>query len=368
MIVGIISDTHRGKNNLARVMKEFEEADVEMIFHCGDIIQEDLDPQKFLGLPVICALVDDQPLQPAFSKAPPKWKFTVSGNRVVPFNNERAYVGHTLAWASLNQTAIDFHQQLDKLRKDHEWLRLICSGHTHLPFLNETGLVRLVNPGAVNSSISGYCEYAIMDTETNEVSFYQLYPTEPTIDKFIVGVISDSLRISQMDVKFWSSLAEEFKKREVKDVIHCGNTALPDIGRKELADFQVHYNLREDQKFSKNMPKDIPSNWHLVGDNEAKEPVVEINGYRFCIQLDLGATITQKSVIQTEALCLDLRRKYSELDFVLCGITRNCLFIGGYQPYVINPGDVINDRNFATIELGKRICITFGHVPIDPLS
>jgi putative phosphoesterase len=364
-ILGIISDTHRMKGDgFKRVMDAFDEAGVGSIVHCGDMIEEDLCPKKYRNRQVTLALVDDQGEQPAFKVLPSGWKSTKPGARVIPFNKERAYVGHRLAWNSLNQTSTEFQSNLDKLRVENEWLRYIFSGHTHVPFLNETGLVRLINPGAITGAISGYCEYAILNTETYELSFVQLYPTETMIEKFVVGVVSDSSRISLIDPSFWARFRDECKRLGVEDIIHCGNIAFADIGRPELAEFQVHYNLREDQKWSNELPKNIPPNWHLVGDNQQKEPVVTIKGYRFCVQLDLGSIITQKSVTQTESLCQELRRQYHELDFVLCGFTHNCLFIGGLIPYVMNPGDIINDRNFATIELGKRIAITFAHVPL----
>lgn len=365
MILGILSDTHRLKGNgFDRVLDAMEAAKVGRIFHCGDLVQEDQDAKKFRNIPVVCALVDNQADDPAFQNPPMGWVYTRPGGRVIPFEHEVAYIGHKLAWNSLSQKSIEFHHGLDELRLKNEWLRYIFSGHTHLPFLNETGLVRIINPGAITGSISGYIEYALLNTESGELTFVQLYQTEPTIEKFVVGVISDSSRISLIDPNFWGLLRDEFIQRGVKHVIHCGNLLFPDVGRPEMADFQVHYNLRQDQLLRiHELPKDIPGNWHLVRENAEADPVVTINGYRFCVQLNLGATISEQSVVQTEQLCQGFREQFHELDFVLCGFTRNCTLIGGYIPYVLNPGDVINDRNFATIELGKRIAITFGHVP-----
>lgn len=366
-MLGILGDTHRLEGDgLRRVIADMKIAGVRRIFHCGDLIQEDQDAEKFGNIPVVCALVDSQAEDPAFANPPVGWTYTKPGGRIIPFEHEVAYVGHKLTWNSLNQTSSEFQHGLDKLRLENEWLRYIFSGHTHVPFLNETGLVRIINPGAITGSISGYIEYALLDTKSGELTFVQLYRTEPIIEKFIVGVISDSSRISLIDPNFWSILRDEFRKRGVTHIIHCGNILFSDIGRPELAEFQVHYNLRDDQLLRMHeRPTDIPSNWQPVRESKEDDPVVTINGYRFCVQLNLGATISDKSVIQTEHVCQNFREQYHELDFVLCGFTRNCTLIGGYIPYVLNPGDIINDRNFATVELGKRIAITFGHVPID---
>jgi putative phosphoesterase len=375
MKIGILSDTHEVKgNDLQRVMDAFKNAGVELIFHCGDIYPGDLDPKKFLGIPVICALVDTQPDEPEFKVPPKGWTFTVTKSesgtesRIVRIKGDPYYVGHKRSFRLLNSTETEFLQNLDELRRDTDGLREICSGHLHFQLFDQTGLVNFINPGAVTGSLSGRIEYAILDTENNEISFCQMYKTEPIIENSIIGVISDSLRISQIDTNFWERLAKELEKRKVTDVIHCGNIAIPDIGRPELSQFQVHYNLRDDQKKKISKDMKIPDNWHLVGNNEAKELVVEINGYRFCVQLDLGITITDKSAVQIGSVRQELKRQYNELDFILCGFTHNCLLMGGYQPYIINPGDIIDDRNFATIEFGKKILITFCHVPLPEIT
>jgi predicted phosphodiesterase len=368
MKIGVVSDTHKiNGNGLIRVMEEVKSANAELIFHCGDIEREDVNPNTFLNLPVFCALVDTQSEMADFTTCLPyNWITTITKHRVIPFGYEKIYIGHRLGSVPLSISSVEFHKYLDDLRKEHEGLRRVFSGHTHFPFFTQTGLVDYVNPGAITGSISGYYEYAIFNTATNEYSFIQLYRTKATIEKFVVGVISDSSRISQIDPIFWQSLAQEFKKRGVKEIMHCGNLDDRDIGRPELADFLVHYNSLNVQKSGKDAPKRIPDNWIPIGrKSKKKERVVEIGGYRFCVQFDLGEILNDKSVSQTGSLRLELRREYDEPDFVLCGFTHNCLLMGGVPPYIINPGDIINDRNFATIELGQKVCITFGHVPIN---
>jgi len=370
MKIGMLSDTHNVKgNDLQRVMAAFKEAGVEIIFHCGDIYAQDLDPKKFLELPVYCALVDKQPEDPAFRFPPRGWTFTENKkSRIIYVNGEPYYVGHKRSFRLLNSTETEFLQNLNELRRDTDGLREVCSGHIHFQYYDQTGVVDHINPGAVTDALSGRIEFAIFDSETNETSFCQLYRTNPIIEDRTIAVISDSLRISLLDPAFWKCLATELAKRNVTDVIHCGNIAISDIGKPELDAFQVHYNLKDDQKYDIPKSQKIPDNWHLVGDNEKKEPVVEINGYRFCVQLNLSLQITQKTTTQIWTIRQELREQYSDLDFILCGFTHNCLLMGGYQPYIINPGDIIDDRNFATLTFGKKIKITFGHVPLDSNS
>ena len=158
---------------------------------------------------------------------------------------------------------------------------------------------------------------------------------------------------------FWQKLAQEFKKRAVYNIIHCGNISVKDVGLKELSDFQIFYNLRPDQKVEHNF-----ANWHQIS---AENPVVEIDGYKFYVQLDLGVDLLEKSEMDMYKLCLGLRRKYPEIGFVLCGFTNEGLYEEGQEVRIINPGDVLKDRNFVVICL-PRAEITFGHVPVDPLT
>lgn len=361
MIVGILSDTHKDRMNaLSHIMKEFKKQGVEFIIHSGDIDPKHLNPELFNNLPVICALTEDDLKREGFETAPPKWKFTKPGDRVryLP-DGTRVYVGHKRAFEFLAGSETKLFQTMDEIRRDYDGLRLMTSGHTHHQIWAQTRLVNFINPGAVEDSFDGY-EFAIYNTQTENVLFSRVLPTKPTKKTVSVGVISDSLDISQLDPEFWKKLAEEFQKREVKYIIHCGNLKVEDIGRKELENFEIHYNLRKDQKNHSSPPE----NWHLINPNF---PIVEIEGYRFCIQLDLGAELSKQSESQMYYLCQDLRRKYPEVKFVLCGFTNDAFLEEGPQIKIINPGDVNIDRNFVVITLPKTE-IFFGHVPIEPLT
>jgi predicted phosphodiesterase len=165
-------------------------------------------------------------------------------------------------------------------------------------------------------------------------------------------------------------LAKEFKKRDVSHIIHCGNIALSDIGRPELADFTVQYAIREDQDSDhRKMQKDknIPENWKVISENNLdKGAIVKINGYRFYVQLDLGLEFMSKSELGMDSMAMQIRREHPETEFVLCGFTREALYVEGQQVTTINPGDVNTDRSFVVIHLPRRE-ITFGHVPYEPL-
>jgi predicted phosphodiesterase len=358
MIWGVIADTHEDKMNaLAHIMAEFKKRNVEAIVHAGDIEPKHLKAELFGNLPVICALTESQIKKKEFARPPKGWIFTQPGKRVYNFCNTKIYVGHKRAFEFLTGSEADLVHTLNIIRKDNDLVRWLFSGHTHHQIYKQGHLINFVNPGAVESSFEGY-EFAVINTETDEIVFSRLPKTKPLKERFSVGVISDSLNISDLDADFWKRLAEEFKKHNIKHCIHCGNLAEHDIGRKELEGFEVYYTLRSDQK-----NRSAPGNWHLIA---AEQPVVEINGYRFYVQLYLGADLLEQSEYDMHRLCLKLRRQYPEIDFVLCGFTNDAFYEEGEQVRIINPGDIVKDRNYAVISLPNAE-ITFSRVPVEPL-
>lgn len=360
MIIGILSDTHRDKANaIPHIIKEFEKRKVEVVFHCGDIGPQHLDEALFGYLPVVCALIEEQKGMKEFCFPPRGWRFTEPGDRIVTLpNGLRFYVGHKRAFEFLTGAEAELMKTLEAIRRDYDCVQWLFSGHTHHQIYKQDPLINFVNPGAVEGSFDGY-EFAVIDTETNETTFSRIPKTRPIKNPFSIGVISDSLNISDLDVDFWTNLSREFKKRRVKDIIHCGNISVKDIGRGELRGFKVHYFLRKDQKNRSN----VPGNWKLI---QWEKPIVNIGGYKFHIQLDLGATILDKSEIDMLRLSLQTRSDYPETNFILFGSTNYAFLEEGEQVRIINPGDVVRNRNYAIITLPTTE-ITFNSILPPPL-
>jgi len=143
------------------------------------------------------------------------------------------------------------------------------------------------------------------------------------------------------------------EKRGVRHIIHCGNIALSDIGRKELTNFDVYYYLRPDQA-SKKVPEFL--NWHK---KTANDPVVEIDGCSFCIQFELGVDLTKHSEVGLDDLCGTLRKSYPEISYVLCGLS-NLAFYEEAQLRIINPGSA-KEEKFCVICM-PTATITLGHI------
>lgn len=365
MILGVLSDTHHDRAKaLPHILKQFRERGVELVVHCGDIENEHLD--SFGDFPVICALNKEQlekssnPHIIPFDYSPrPHWDFTTPNDRIRYYHDEVMYVGHKRSFDFLMGSEHKLIEFMEQVRNECDKIRWFFSGHMHHAVCAQSKMVTFINPGAVEDSFDGY-EFAIVNTETHEIIFCRIPATKSIVETFTVGVISDSLYISKEDPGFWAKLAKEFHERDVRHIIHCGNIALDDISIKTFnEDFTVYYNLRPDQK----NPKDVPDNWHLIPQNE---PVVTINGYKFCVQLDLGADLIEKSEYDLHKLSLVLRKKYPEISFILCGLTCDPFYEEGEHIRIINPGGILRGGHHVEICL-PRTEITMRTVPRDPV-
>jgi putative phosphoesterase len=371
MKILVKSDTHRDPDWIIKHIVELgKKWGVELVIHCGDIIPEHVSNELFSNLPVICAIVKNQRDDPVFNENKPVgWTLTRSEDRVRTLANDMVvYVGHQRPLDYLRATEEKFNAILMDLRQTFDGLRYVFGGHTHFQAYKQGQLVSLINPGAVSGAIGWGHEYALVDTDTGKVVFNRVLPTPDSREIFTVGVISDTLDITQRDSKYWSLLARELEKSAVSHLIICGNLHLTDIGRPELAGFTVHYAIRSDQYSGhRDMQEDgvIPANWQVIAiENLDKGAVVDINGYRFYVQLDLGLEYMQLSEVGMDSKAMEIRRLYPETEFVLCGFTRDALLLEGQQAVTINPGDTNTDRAYVTIRLPQRE-ITFDHVPVE---
>jgi predicted phosphodiesterase len=270
----------------------------------------------------------------------------------------------------LRNSTEQFGEKLMDLRQEFDGLRFVFGGHMHFQTFKQGQLVSFINPGAVQDALGWGYEFAIVDTVSGQVIFSRILPTPDDRPAFSVGVISDSLDITHRDRTYWGRLAKEFGDRGVSHIIHCGNIAIEDIGRPELNGLSVHYAIRADQSSEYKKLKEkgtIPSNWSVVSEEHLDEgAVVDINGFRFYVQLDLGLKLMTISEGAMDSAAMQIRRKHPETEFVLCGFTREAIFVEGAQVLTINPGDTNADRSFAVICLPRRE-ITFGNVGVDPL-
>lgn len=358
MILGILSDTHKDPMNaIPYVIKEFRRRNVEAVIHCGDIEPQHLIAELFDSFNVICALLKGQSERKEFCFPPNGWRFTTPDNRILTLpNGEKIYVGHKRSSEFLRNSGDELDKTIAQIRKEHDGLRLLFAGHTHRQTFKQ-GITTYINPGAITDSFDGY-EFAIVDTETKEVTFSRIPRRKLTRKPFSIAVISDSFDISSLNPGFWEELAEELENRNVTHIIHCGNILTKDVGRQELRSFQIYFTLHKDQQMA------IPDNWHCVYPDN---PIVKINGYSFYVQLNLGADLINLSEADMHQLCLKIRSEHPNISYILCGLTNYAFLEEGLDVRIINPGDVRNDQDFVVITLPRNeIC--FSHIPFKPLQ
>ena len=216
MILGVLSDTHEDRMKaLPHIIKQFKERGVEIVIHAGDINEEHVSQEIFSHLPVYCALTDEQTRiceselytqrkdGKPFCFPPSEWVLTCPGKRVVDLLNGderlRVYVGHKRSFEILGGSESELLSTLSTIRKDNDNVRYLFSGHTHHQILMENRLITFINPGAVTDSmgIGGGYEYAIVDTIDDRIIFSRIPASISTAPKLKLGVISDSLNISQ---------------------------------------------------------------------------------------------------------------------------------------------------------------------------
>lgn len=363
MKIGLISDTHDIDDIVIKhIIREFREVhEVECVFHMGDIERQHLNAELFGNFPVVCVLNAEQLEKDAFKIPPPGWQFTTPGDRIRDIGGVRFYIGHRFSSDMAKNPGASFKAKLNVLREQYDGLRFACAGHMHHQTTTQqtTPLVTFINPGAVQFSPDGY-EFAVLDTKTNQIFFSRIPTTKYLESPFTVGIISDSLNISKLDADFWKKLAQELKDRDVSQVIHCGNIALPDIGREEFASFQVYYRLRNDQF----PPRILPPNWYLIPKDP---PIVTINERQFYVHPSLARVILEKSEADMHRECLMISESYPEISFILYGNATDVYLseeLDG-RTRIMNPGNALS-RSFATVCFPK--CgITLAKVSHDPL-
>ena len=374
MMAGIMSDTHLiSENVIISIVEELKKRKAEVIICCGDIEPQHINAGLFGGLPVICALVDKQEHNEAFETGKPQgWRFTKSGDRICRLpDGTKIYVGHKRHMDFLTATLAEFNHILSEIRAKYDGLEYIFGGHLHFQTYKKGQLISFVNPGAVFNSIGWGYEFALVDTVTHELVFSRKLPTPDDRPTFSVGVISDSHDITHRDSGYWQRLVVEMEARDVTHIIHCGNLALADIGRPELKHVQVHFAIRQDQSFEYRkllQEGKIPENWKVISDKDLGEgAVVVINGYHFYVELTLGLNLVTKSEVAMDMASMEICGRHPQTEIVLCGFTREALYVEGQRALVINPGAVNPSLEFAVICLPRRE-ITFGRVPMGSLT
>ncbi|MEG0367535.1 MAG: metallophosphoesterase [Coprobacillus sp.] len=153
----IISDTHfLRKNELESFFKQFN--DIDSIIHCGDIYvnYQDNDFKNFY----ICKGNND------FGNIPKIQNFIIDNIRFTTIHGNQNYYAYE---------PLELKDLLEEYPAD-----IICFGHSHVPFLHKEKGLMIINPGslALARSFPRINSYAILDTQTKDIHFYNVKNNE----------------------------------------------------------------------------------------------------------------------------------------------------------------------------------------------
>lgn len=381
MIIGVLGDTHDvDEKIIAQVTKDLIARGAEVFIHTGDIKREHCKVELFGNLPVVCALTKHERLDPAFTFPPLGWAYTRPGNslitmptsedssnselrdsigtrlaianRLVNIEGIVVYIGHERSY-DVMANADRFNEFIGLVNLIEDGINYVFTGHSHRQFLIQREGVSWINPGSVRPDIIRDHAYALVDTETGEIIFTRIPCTKSDYCPATIGILSDVGNISDRDTSFWQSLKEEFNKRDVSVVIIDGDILDKDIGRPELAEFQVYYSPLPEQNANG------LDNWHAVYPDN---PIIQICNNNFLIRHSLGIDLYGKTEIEMMELVRAESKKYSHVDIVVCGGIHNALFEEHSELMIINPGDARNHRKFATVCFRPHCEITFSEV------
>ena len=158
MLIGIISDTHGHKERISQAVEIFNNRNVDLVFHCGDIGSSDT-AEAFKNIQSNMYLVygncdfDKNGLQRAFKD------FASIMGTVYTFNmdDKKIFMTHK------ND---DIYEDIKSQNYDY-----VFYGHTHEQDLRKVGRTLVVNPGAVYQANGNKGSIAILNTDDDNVEF-----------------------------------------------------------------------------------------------------------------------------------------------------------------------------------------------------
>jgi putative phosphoesterase len=162
MRIGLISDTHNDQARIRRALERLEQEGIGLVIHAGDVTGAKA-LRLFSGFDVWIAKgnMDRDPALAHVSRelfGPGRLrdlhKVTLDGARIAVIHS-----GETTVWRSLVSS------------KEYDY---VIHGHSHKPRDERIGSTRVINPGALGSTRFRLPTFAILDLETDDLSWIQV--------------------------------------------------------------------------------------------------------------------------------------------------------------------------------------------------
>ena len=154
MLIGVVSDTHNNIKNIKKIIDLFNEAQVELVIHTGDI-------SKAETLKIFSAL--DCPLMGVFGNN----DRLEEGLQEVCKENNFTFQEPPLSLILDNKKIAVFHEPelIDDYIKDHQNIDVILHGHTHRYKEEKIENTIYFNPGESAGSLEGKSAIGLINTD-----------------------------------------------------------------------------------------------------------------------------------------------------------------------------------------------------------
>ena len=144
MLVGVVSDTHNNIKNIKKIIYLFNEEQVDLVIHTGDISKAStLEIFSNLNSPLVGVFGNNDRIEEGLKEV----------CEVYDFNFQEPPLSLTLE----NKKVAVFHEPelIDDYIKDHKDTDLILHGHTHRYKEETVGDIIYFNPGESAGSMEG---------------------------------------------------------------------------------------------------------------------------------------------------------------------------------------------------------------------
>mgnify|MGYP006111190035 FL=1 len=144
MLVGVVSDTHNNIKNIKKIIALFNEEQVDLVIHTGDISKSTtLEIFSNLNSPLVGVFGNNDRIEEGLKEV----------CEVYDFNFQEPPLSLTLE----NKKVAVFHEPelIEGYIKDHQDTDLILHGHTHRYKEEKVGDIIYFNPGESAGSMEG---------------------------------------------------------------------------------------------------------------------------------------------------------------------------------------------------------------------
>lgn len=163
MKIGILSDTHNNLPNLQAALDRFRQQGIDTLIHCGDLTGVEV-AQKMDGFRVICVFGNGD-----FASGEIRHMLLAQN----PNNYAGLVYKGEIDGVRIAATHGHLPGAVEELRHSGEF-DYVFSGHSHQHKEEQTGVTRMINPGALGGLHREARHVCLLDLNTGEAAFIKI--------------------------------------------------------------------------------------------------------------------------------------------------------------------------------------------------